>query len=524
MGARGGLRCLCLAAAWLQRWAALGQVIKFEAFPAPPPGSLSTAYVFFVYSLDEAPVKSEGTPYLSLEGLSATVGPDELWSSDVQPNGYGGVQVTVMRHMDVNKILDLKAGRVCSTQSDVARDRSADTNMLILERAGLDDNSTGQVFQQSVPFTGKTAPSMHWAIERTGIYMLVLSNCGSIKSAVVNGTVTVKHAYGYLPGNEYPKMTFFGWLILAYAGLAIVWIVLSVRWWDQLFKIQKCILGVLLLGFGESLVWSVFLHKWNIEGQPTTGSTVIFVMALLFTVLKSTFSYMLVLSACLGWGVTKPNLGGRTLCKLIFLCVLHVGFAFAREVVLSFRHSHSIPAELVLTVFAPVTLLNTLIFCWTFCAISRLMEKLKESNQTEKFQLFLTLFAVLIAAIGVATLSLLVEVYNLSRPPQAVWKHQWILTDAVSHLLYLLVLVAMMWLWRPHSESQRYAFSEQLAMDDMDGDAGATSPGRAKGETIGHAHNEDSGKSAPPDAFAIEDDEQAPQGRPADQEQQRDEV
>jgi len=156
----------------------------------------------------------------------------------------------------------------------------------------------------------------------------------------------------------------------------------------------------------------------------------------------------------------------------------------------------------MMTVFVPVTVLNILIFCWIFTAITRLMEKLKETNQTEKLQLFTMLFAVLIAAIGVATLSFLVEVHNLSRPPQAVWKHQWILTDAVSHSLFLLVLVAMMWLWRPHSESQRYAFSEQLANTDMDGDAGATSV--AKGEVIGQAHvDEDSGKSAPRDAAML---------------------
>jgi len=271
----------------------------------------------------------------------------------------------------------------------------------------------------------------------------------------------------------------------------------------------------------------------NIEGRPTNQSTAIFVVSLLFTVLKSTFSYMLVLVACLGWGVTKPSLGGRTLCKVGSVCVLHVGFAFAREVVLSFRHSYSIPAELVLTVFAPVTLLNTLIFCWTFGAISRLMEKLKEDNQTEKFQLFLTLFAVLIAAIGVATLALLVEVYNLTKPPQAVWKHQWILTDAVSHLLFLVVLVAMMYLWRPHSESQRYAFSEQLSNVDMDGDARAASVASGALRKLGGAEvigqpsmDEDLDRAPPPDAFTIQDEEQSQaQGRTGGRGQvQRDEV
>merc|ERR1712087_919151 len=68
-------------------------------------------------------------------------------------------------------------------------------------------------------------------------------------------------------------------------------------------------------------------------------------------------------------------------------------------------------------------------------------------------------------------LTLFLEEYNLSRPPQAVWKTQWVLTDAVSHLLFLLVLVAMMYLWAPHSESRRFAYSQQLSSVDVDDDA-----------------------------------------------------
>jgi hypothetical protein len=436
---------------------------------------------------------------LEIEGLSARTTDSSY--SDLALENYKGIQITVLRHSDVNAYIDLT--KLCSDKFDVNMGRTPSTGMLLLRQEEKYSNKSGQAWQLSVPFHGNSTYTRE-AVDRTGIYMLLVSNCGDMKGVVINGRMKLHHAYGYLPGNEYPKMTFYGWLVLAYVGLTVVWAALSIRWWSQLFRIHGCISVVLLFGVGESVLWNVFYHDWNIVGRQTDRGTILFVIALLFTVLKSTCSYMLVLVASLGWGVTKPQLANSTICKISVLCILYIGLAFTREVVLSFRHSHSIPAHLVLTVFAPISLLNAIIFCWIFTALGRLMETLKQEKQTEKFQLFLTLFAVLIAAIGVATLALMVEVYNLSRPPQAVWKHQWILTDAVSHLLFLLVLVAMMYLWAPHSESQRYAYCEQISGVDNDGDSHVASVAdgdlRKLGgaETIGQAYMDEDMDAPPP--------------------------
>merc|ERR1711933_470465 len=62
-------------------------------------------------------------------------------------------------------------------------------------------------------------------------------------------------------------------------------------------------------------------------------------------------------------------------------------------------------------------------------------------------------------------------IFDLSRSISIRWHYQWFLADGVSHLLFLAVLAAMMYLWAPHTNSQRYAYSHQVDGDDKDEDS-----------------------------------------------------
>merc|ERR1712217_693582 len=135
---------------------------------------------------------------------------------------------------------------------------------------------------------------------------------------------------------------------------------------------------------------------------------------------------------------------------------------FIRESVLSFRHSHSLSLAFGFLCLLPVSLLNGAIFYWVFTALSSLMETLKERRQFEKLTLFQRLWKILIAALATATFTLLFQIFNLSRSITARWKYQWLVTDGVSHVLFLFVLASMMYLWAPHKYSQRYAYSQQI--------------------------------------------------------------
>lgn len=482
MEARPGPRLA--AAVALLRWrGAPAQIVEFSDYPAPPPRSLASAYAFFVYNSSEAREAFRGAPYLVLEGFRAR----PAGGRQSHLHAHSGVQVTVLRHADVGWLLDL-GGRLCSTPDDVRRKKAKSPGKLLVERTGLlgDANGSlhayGEVFQQSVPFDA-TAPRRKWRIQMSGIYLLLVSNCGEAQNTTISGTARVRHAHGYLPGNEFPKKPFYGWLVLAYGGLAAIWVVLCAQWWKGLCRIHLCISLVLLLGLAESLLWRVFYWEWNEAGRVDDRGAAIFTVAQLFTAAKSTFLCMLLLVASLGWGVTRPHLDRGTVRRVGALSVLHIGFSFAREIVLSFPHSHSLSASTVLVVFGPISLMNVVMFCWVFSAMSGLMENLKKEQQFEKLKLYSVLFAVLVTAVGVAAVALAVEVHNFWRPPRAVWRHQWVLTDAVSHLLSLAVLVATMCLWAPNSVSRRYAYTQQVSTVN-ESDASDTA-GVARAEVIG---------------------------------------
>merc|ERR1740121_2132660 len=258
-------------------------------------------------------------------------------------------------------------------------------------------------------------------------------------------------------------MPFYGWLSFVYAGMAFVWMGLSLRWWRELFHIQYCIAVVIFLGLIEAFLWWIFFNDWNRTG---IRGRFLFIMAILSSVVKSVFSYMLVLVASLGWGVTRPYLDHRTIMKVQAVSFLYIVLDFIRESVLSFRHSHSLSLAFVLLCLLPVALLNGAIFYWIFTALSSLMETLRERRQSEKLLLFERLWRILVFALAIASMTLLFQIFDLSRSISIRWHYQWFFADGMSHILFLLVLAAMMYLWAPAANSQRYAYSTQVERDD----------------------------------------------------------
>jgi hypothetical protein len=256
--------------------------------------------------------------------------------------------------------------------------------------------------------------------------------------------------------------------------LALGWMLLSLRWWQQLFNIQSCITVVIFFGLLESFIWYIYYNDWNANGL---RGKFLFILGVLSSVVKSIFSYMLVLVASLGWGVTRPYLDKSVTLKIQAVCFLYIVLDVVREVVLSFRHSHSLSLAFVLLCLLPVSLLNGAIFYWVFTALSSLIQTLKDRRQSEKLVLFQRLWKILIFSLTIATVTLLYQIFTFSRSITSRWMYQWLFTDGVSHILFLLVLTVMMYLWAPHKYSQRYAYSHQVGDDDYENGAGARTVG-----------------------------------------------
>jgi hypothetical protein len=414
-------------------------------------------YAFYVYSHQDAPDRSLGSPFVKFHSLEAH-STDEK-QSNAQLAEYASLQLSLLPYSDFWTLINPQ--KFCSSQSDVDQGLADFSNQLLVSKP-TQQGKSAHIYTATVKFADpnqQTTKDAETPVRKTGVYILVFSNCGTVANAKVKGSVIVKNAYGFLPGNEYHKLPFYGYLSLGYVFLALTWFALSLRYWREIFHIQNCITGVIFLGLVESFLWWIFFNDWNANGS---RSQMKFVLALLATVVKSIFSYMLVLVASLGWGVTRPYLDQKTIMKIKGVSLLYIVLDFIRETVLSFRHSHSLSLIFVLLCLLPVSLLNGGIFYWIFTALSGLIETLKERRQSEKLVLFTRLWRLLVAAMGVASLTLLWQIFDLSRSISIRWHYQWLFADGVSHGLFFVVLVVMMLLWAPTSVSKRYAYSSQV--------------------------------------------------------------
>merc|ERR1712137_873606 len=66
------------------------------------------------------------------------------------------------------------------------------------------------------------------------------------------------------------------------------------------------------------------------------------------------------------------------------------------------------------------------------------------------------------------------EVIGAAEGTHIGWQYQWLYTDGIAHSIYTVVLVSVMYLWQPHHNSKRYAYSHQL--DDQELDVRFTGP------------------------------------------------
>ncbi|PFH33994.1 putative membrane protein [Besnoitia besnoiti] len=305
-------------------------------------------------------------------------------------------------------------------------------------------------------------------VEESDIYFLVASNCGEFKDLMFEGEVAVRNAYGYLPGYEYPKMPFYFSFMLVYLVVCLFWGCLMYRQRANLITFHKFMLAVAVLGFLECLALFVYLYDYNMRGD---RNKVLLVVSILVTVVKSIFSYMLVLLGAIGWSITVPVLEKKTVVRMQVIVVLYIILDTVRQVSDEFSNSHSLPLILLLTCLIPISTLNGVLFYWIISSINNNIEMLQQQKQHEKLLIYKRLYAVLLFAIVLAIIDLLCQIYVASWDASDRWRDQWWLSDAVPHFLFLMVLAAMMAIWRPNQQSRRLAYFTELGdIDDLEGD------------------------------------------------------
>jgi hypothetical protein len=114
-----------------------------------------------------------------------------------------------------------------------------------------------------------------------------------------------------------------------------------------------------------------------------------------------------------------------------------------------------------------LSLVDSLICWWIFASLVRTIRDLALKKNDVKLALYKHFRNTLIFAI-LASMAFIIWSVSRHRVPECIveWKSLW-LEEAFWHILFSMLLMVIMFLWRPSANSQRYAYSPTA--DDVNG-------------------------------------------------------
>uniref|UniRef100_UPI00358E77CD transmembrane protein 87A-like isoform X2 n=1 Tax=Myxine glutinosa TaxID=7769 RepID=UPI00358E77CD len=264
---------------------------------------------------------------------------------------------------------------------------------------------------------------------------------------------------GYISAAEWPLMTFYMVLCILYVLLGVVWLVCLARYWRDLLRIQFWIGAVILLGMVEKAVFYAEFHSINMTGLSVHGAVV---FAELVSAVKRTLARLLVIIVSLGYGIVKPRLG-NTMYKVVGVGLLYMIFSAVEGV-----QRVSVNPNNIDILYSGIILafIDSCIIWWIFMSLYQTMKTLTLRRNVVKLSLYRHFTNTLVFCV---LASIIFTIWSTRKfrfaKCQSDWQEIW-LEEAFWRLLFSVILVVIMVLWRPSVNNQRYAFTPLLDEED----------------------------------------------------------
>ncbi|KAM9316777.1 transmembrane protein 87B [Gastrophryne carolinensis] len=305
-------------------------------------------------------------------------------------------------------------------------------------------------FQQSVTQTQQDGPF---------IFLVTLNTAEKDAAWSLTVSISMEGPHGYISASEWPLMIFYMVMCIMYIVFGLMWLVWSACYWKDLLRIQFWIAAVIFLGMLEKAVYYAEYQNINSTG---ISCLALLIFAELVSSIKRTLARLLVIIVSLGYGIVKPRLGA-VMHRVVGMGVLYLAFATVEGIM---RVIGTKESDLDLLANIPLALLDSALCWWIFVSLAQTMKTLKLRKNTVKYSLYRHFTNTLIFAILASVIFMVwtTKKFRLAVCPSD-WMELWV-DDAFWRFLFSVVLLVIMFLWRPSANNQRYAFTP--LMDDSD--------------------------------------------------------
>ncbi|XP_071337082.1 transmembrane protein 87A isoform X3 [Trachinotus anak] len=336
---------------------------------------------------------------------------------------------------------------------------------------------------------------------KDGPYLLVVKIVSNKPDANWNLTVSVvmKGSHGFISITEWPLMIFYMVMCIMYILYALLWFVWAACYWKDLLRIQFWIAGVIFLGMVEKAVFCAEYENTNAVGSASSG---LLIFAELVSALKRTLARLLVIIVSLGYGIVKPRLG-TVMHRVVGLGILYFGFASIEGVLRITGGRDNGPA--LITAIALAVCDSCAIWFISF-HLAQTIKTLKLRKNPVKLSLYRHFTNTLIFAViaSIIFMGWTAKKFRLA-DCQSDWIELWV-EDAFWRFLFSIILLVIMFLWRPSANNQRYAFTPLIDdSDDEEIEEFIASSNLADGIKLRSTKNETNGTVKPAETNPDED-------------------
>ncbi|XP_012583097.1 PREDICTED: transmembrane protein 87B isoform X3 [Condylura cristata] len=265
----------------------------------------------------------------------------------------------------------------------------------------------------------------------------------------LNVSLSMMGPHGYISASDWPLMIFYMVMCIVYILYGILWLTWSACYWKDILRIQFWIAAVIFLGMLEKAVFYSEYQNINSTGLSTQG---LLIFAELISAIKRTLARLLVIIVSLGYGIVKPRLG-TVMHRVIGLGLLYFIFAAVEGVM---RVVGANDSDLVLLASLPLSLLDSGLCWWIFISLAQTMKTLRLRKNTVKFSLYRHFTNTLIFAVLASVIFMVwtTKTFRIAKC-QSDWMEHWV-DEAFWSFLFSLILIVIMFLWRPSANNQRY--------------------------------------------------------------------
>ncbi|KAI8812566.1 lung seven transmembrane receptor-domain-containing protein [Cladochytrium replicatum] len=320
-----------------------------------------------------------------------------------------------------------------------------------------------------------------YIVEETGFYCAIVYPLKGPMASEYLASLTYSNPYGLLSATDYPNMPFYGFLSITYLIIGVVWLWKCFLSWRDLLALQNYCTGVIFFLMLEMAFNYGYLENYNLEGH-----------GFILFAARNSISFFMLLIVALGYGVVRPTLGG-TMKKCLILAGAH--FVFAVMYAGCAMVISDLQNIVVFLFVLPVAITTTVFYFWILTALDQTMRKLEARRQGVKLQMYRSKLQSYICVSfnvnvtgGLCFLYIVANTLNLMNLQNEswipiAWRFQWVFLNGWMNVLYLMVGLGILLLWRPTENNQRYGL-DQLATEDHYDDDVEANGGNGAGQQI----------------------------------------